>query len=99
MADEHVEPTPLPHLNRALLERLDERTASIQSDLTEIKKELSNKYVTKTEFEPVEKVVESLSDKYVSKDEFAPVKKIVYGLVGLILTAVVVAALGLLLAA
>lgn len=37
----------------------------------------------------------TLRGSYVSKDEFEPIKKIVYGLVGLILVAVVGAVMGL----
>lgn len=50
--------------------------AVIQNDLTYIKEKL-NAVDTK------------VSSHYVSKEEFEPVKKIVYGLVGLILVAVV----------
>lgn len=48
----------------------------IKSELTEVKGE-------------VKEVKESLEAKYVTQTEFDPVKKIVYGIVGLILTAVV----------
>lgn len=37
----------------------------------------------------------SLNNSYVTKDQFDPIKKLVYGLVGLILTAVVVALMSL----
>ena len=43
----------------------------------------------------VKEIKDNLRSSYVSKDEFDPVKKIVYGLVGLILVAVMVAVLGL----
>ena len=48
---------------------------NIKDDVSEIKDKLDNQYVTKTEFEPV--------------------KKVVYGIVGLILTAVIAALIGL----
>ena len=43
----------------------------------------------------VKEIKDNLRSSYVSKDEFDPVKKIVYGLVGLILVAVMGAVLGL----
>lgn len=43
----------------------------------------------------VTEIKDTLRASYVSKDEFEPIKRLVYGLVGLILTAVVVAVLGL----
>lgn len=39
-------------------------------------------------------IKEMLDQKFVSKERFAPIEKVVYGLVGLMLTAVVVAILG-----
>jgi ABC-type phosphate transport system permease subunit len=43
----------------------------------------------------VDEVKANLQGNYVTKDQFDPVKKLVYGLVGLILTAVVVGVLSL----
>lgn len=43
----------------------------------------------------ITEIKERLDEKYVTKDEFEPVKKLVYGIVGLILTAVIGALLGL----
>jgi hypothetical protein len=43
----------------------------------------------------VKEIKANLSSGYVTKDQFEPVKKIVYGLVGLILVAVVGALMGL----
>ena len=45
--------------------------------------------------EDVTEIKSQLRGSYVSKDEFEPIKKIVYGLVGLILVAVVGALMGL----
>lgn len=56
--------------------------AVMQNDLTYIKKQL-------------EAVDAKVSGSYVSKEEFEPIKKIVYGLVSLILVAVVGAVLAL----
>lgn len=52
------------------------KLAVIQNDLTYIKEKLNA-------------VDNKVSSHYVSKDEFEPIKKIVYGLVSLILIAVV----------
>lgn len=52
------------------------KLAVIQNDLTYIKEKLNA-------------VDNKVSSHYVSKDEFEPIKKIVYGLVSLILVAVV----------
>lgn len=52
------------------------KLAVIQTDLTYIKEKLNA-------------VDNKVSSHYVSKEEFEPIKKIVYGMVGLILVAVV----------
>lgn len=52
------------------------KLAVIQNDITYIKDKLNS-------------VDNKVSSHYVSKEEFEPIKKIVYGLVGLILVAVV----------
>lgn len=66
--------------------RDDIKLAVIQNDLTYIKEKL-NAVDTK------------VSQNYVSKEEFEPVRKIVYGLVGLILIAVVGALVALVIGA
>lgn len=43
----------------------------------------------------VDEVKTTLGSKYVTVDQFEPIKKLVYGLVGLILTSVAVAVMGL----
>lgn len=43
----------------------------------------------------IDKIEKKLDNKYVTKDEFAPVKLIVYGLVGMILVAVIGAVIAL----
>jgi len=43
----------------------------------------------------VDKILKKLDDHYVTRAEFAPVKLIVFGMVGLILTSVLVAVIGL----
>lgn len=58
------------------------KLAVIQNDLAYIKEKLTS-------------VETKVSSNYVSKEEFDPVKKIVYGLVGLILVAVVGALISL----
>lgn len=57
-------------------DRDDIKLAVIQNDLTYIKEKLNA-------------VDNKVSSHYVSKEEFEPIKKIVYGLVSLILVAVV----------
>lgn len=47
--------------------------------------EVSIKYIQRD----IAEIKEKLADKYVTKDEFDPVKRLVYGLVGLILVAVI----------
>jgi hypothetical protein len=79
----------------ATVARIDERTQNLEKSLTEIKDgfkwlkgELSSHYVTKSEFEPVK-------NEHVTKEAFEPVRKLVYGVVGVILTAVIVAIVAL----
>lgn len=53
----------------------------LANDISYIKKDISE----------IKDSIKDLSDKYVTKEEFAPIKNIVYGMVGLILTAALVA--------
>lgn len=71
---------------RDLLIRLDERTLSIEKRLNE-SSNANDSRITK-----IEKQIE---EKCVTKEEFSPVRLVVYGLVGLILVAVVGALIGL----
>ena len=47
----------------------------------------------KTIYDAIQDLREEVKSTYVTKDEFNPVRSILYGMVGLILTAVVVAVL------
>jgi hypothetical protein len=62
---------------KVTMARIDERLKAVQVDVIEVKALIKSDYVTRTEFEPV--------------------KKIVYGMVALILTAVLGALVGLVL--
>jgi len=62
-----------------------------QVNIAEIKKDIG---FIKGEVTEIKEHLESL---YVTKDEFDPVKKVVYGLVGTLLTGIVVALLALIL--
>lgn len=63
---------------------LGERMAVMKTDIEYIKKEVT-------------KISKKLSREYVTKVEFEPIRKIVYGLIALILTAILGAGLRLLL--
>lgn len=86
--------------NFELLARLDERTKSIQTDILNIRVDLKEK-TTKLEAlidegkESYESLIENLESNYVRKETFSPVQRLVYGVVGLILSGVIVALLGL----
>lgn len=56
----------------------------IQNDISYIKQDIKD-------------IKDSVVSSYVTKDQFEPVKRVVYGLVGLILTAVMVAVITLIL--
>lgn len=68
-----------------LLGRLDERTKAIQLDITNIRVEIRDH----------KESIQGLDKKFVRNESFQPVQRIVYGVVGLIMTAVLVAILGL----
>lgn len=68
-----------------LLGRLDERTKAIQLDITNIRLEIRDH----------KESIQGLDKKFVRNESFQPVQRIVYGVVGLIMTAVLVAILGL----
>lgn len=76
--------------NPTNLEVIANEMKHMAADVSEIKADMKSGYVTKGEFEPIK-------HNYVSKTEFEPIKKAFYGLVGLILTSIVVAVLGLVL--
>jgi plastocyanin domain-containing protein len=63
-------------------DNIDTKIAVIANDVIYIKEEVRN-------------IKHTLEGEYVTQDQFDPVKKIVYGLVTLILTAVVGALIGL----
>ena len=71
---------------RDLLIRLDERTLSIEKRLNE-SSSANDSRITKVE--------EYIEKKCVTREEFSPIRLVVYGLVGLILVAVVTALIGL----
>lgn len=71
---------------RDLLIRLDERTLSIEKRLNESSATNDNR---------ITKVEEYIEKKCVTREEFSPIRLVVYGLVGLILVAVVGALIGL----
>lgn len=56
--------------------------SDIQTDIQYIRRDL-------------DKIMEKLDRNYVTKEEFVPVQRLVYGVVGLILTSVVVALVAL----
>lgn len=81
-----------------LLYRIDERVSFLASDFSTFKNEIhrlvidmEKRFVSADEFKPVKNDL----NRFVSKDEFEPVKLLVYGLVGLILIAVIGALLAL----
>ena len=83
------------------LKRLERRSESIEANskgrhdtvvgmLHSMEKTLEGKYVTKEEFNPVNKA-------HVTKKEFEPISKIVYGMAGLILASTLLAIIGIVL--
>lgn len=75
--------------NQQLLYRIDERVSFLANDFALFKADIhrliidmEKRFVSKDEFQP-------LKDGFVSRDEFQPVKLLVYGLVGLIMVAVI----------
>lgn len=65
------------------------------------KDELTNAELTihlqyiREELNKISVKLDTMTEIFVTKEEFAPVKKLVYGLVGIVLTSVVVAVLAL----
>ena len=51
-------------------------------------------YTNKDIYEAINELRSEISSTYVTKDSFEPVKRLVYGLVAVILTAVIVSLLG-----
>lgn len=47
----------MTHDEHELLARIDERTKSLQDDMSSVKATLSNNYITRAEFDPVKRVV------------------------------------------
>jgi hypothetical protein len=74
------------HELRDLLIRVDERTLSIEKRLNESMSSNTERIIH---------IENKIDEKCVTKEEFQPVRLIVYGLVGIILVAVVGALIGL----
>lgn len=77
-------------------ERNEVKLAVVVTQMESIKSDVSDlKINTKADMmelkTAVKELTKTIDDSYVTKSEFAPVKAVVYGLVGLILTAVVIA--------
>lgn len=66
-------------------ELVDNRFKNVESTLTRIENNSSG-YASQFELNEFKKSVET---KYITKDQFWPVRMVVYGLVGIILTAVI----------
>lgn len=62
-------------MNEQLLHRIDERTNVLNTKINEVKGELHD-------------LRAMIDNKYVSRDEFTPVKNIVYGMVSMLLAAI-----------
>lgn len=60
------------------LARIDERTVAIQSDLHDLKDQIADAAAVNAE-------------TFVTQDEFGPIKSVVYGMVGLMLTSLLIA--------
>lgn len=63
--------------------------ASTKADLDNLRME------TQTNMHQIEAATDALVTRFVTREEFDPVRRIVYGVVGVILTAVVVALIGM----
>lgn len=73
----------------AVKETQSTKIALIQQDMQYVKEGMKDLK------DGMDEVNKKLNDRYVSKEEFEPIKKVVYGLVGLILVAVVGAIISL----
>ena len=94
-------------LNQETLARVDERTKSIQSELSNLRGDLKSSAediadkIRETERRTVIRIEKLEHDdteiftildrEYVKKAEFGPIKVVVYGFVGLLLTAIITA--------
>ena len=71
------------------VETVKTKIAVMQNDIEHIKGAMDD--IKKI----VDDIKKNIEDQYITKAEFAPVKQIVYGIVGLIITAVIGALLGI----
>jgi len=94
-------------LNQETLARVDERTKSIQNELSQLRGDLKSsaeditEKIRETERRTVirienlehgaSEIFTILDREYVKKAEFGPIKIVVYGFVGLLLTAIITA--------
>lgn len=63
--------------------------------LSSLEHSLETKYVQATELALIRIAMAELEKKMVTQDQFWPIKTLIYGAVGLVLTAIVVAIVGL----
>jgi hypothetical protein len=89
---------------KELLARVDERTKSIQTDISKFRDDLKNSFIslsdrikeTETRHDikydenkkNIDELKELVDTHYIKKDEFEPVKKIVYGFVAFLLLSI-----------
>lgn len=78
MANDNEQDTKIAVLEtnyKTMAEKIDDLKKTVNKGFTDLKKEFSS-------------LKEDCDDKYVSKDKFEPVRAIAYGMVGIILSAV-----------
>lgn len=73
--------------------RVDERTQAMAKQFAEHRE--NTKETHETLKQSVDSLKKAVKDEYVTKETFNPVQRIVYGIVSIILTAVVMAIIGL----
>lgn len=77
-----------------LVREIEKELTSVKVKIAELNGEVDH---LKSKALDLEKTIDSLTDDKVDTKEFTPVQRLVYGLVGLILAAVVTAMIGLVL--
>jgi len=91
--------------DRELLIKLDTQQAAMMKELERLREDFvasETSHASKRDFDKLETkvddLIKSIKDNYVTNDRFDPVRRVVYGVISVILTAVVVAMIGLVVA-
>lgn len=77
------------------VEKIDQTTTATKEAVDYLKEEMHNNFVKKEQIQDIKKEIDDMKKEMVTKVEFSPTQKISYGLIGVVVLAVLAAVLNL----